>query len=83
MDNGSVFARRYWTYNVLDEVHQQAFEQLVGSQEWREQLTVNKLPLDKLVLTNVSCYAIFTCRINRMMIWLNSWCRQCRLNMLS
>ena len=58
MDNGSVFARRYWTYNVLDEVHQQAFEQLVGSQEWREQLTVNKLPLDKLVLTNVSCYAI-------------------------
>lgn len=58
MNNGSTFARRYWTYNVLDEVHQQAFEQLVGSQEWREQLTVNELPLDKLVLTDVSCYAI-------------------------
>lgn len=58
MNNGSVSARRYWTYNVLDEAHQQAFEQLVGSQEWREQLTVNNIPLDKLVVTSLESYAL-------------------------
>lgn len=58
MKNGSVFVRRYWTYNVLDEVHQQAFGQLVGSQEWQEQLFVNNIPLENLVLTEVSSYAI-------------------------
>lgn len=58
LKNGSMRARSYWIRNVIDEDYQQIYETLLGSDEWRENLPINRLDLEHTIMCSLDSYML-------------------------